>query len=296
MPAADTAVRRPQRAPAATRAPRRRHRRLRLVLRYILLSIGAVVVLFPLYMAVVNSLLAPSQIAHQPPPFFPLHPQWGSYRKAWTEGDLAVYLRNSAIQTTIIVAGQLVTSVLAAYAFAFLEFPFKRTLFVVFLMTLMIPFEVTIATNLSTVSSLGWFNTFPGLTVPFLATGFGTFLLRQAFLQIPRDLREAAQLDGYGHLRFLWSVAVPLARPALAALGVFSFLAAWNQYLWPLLVTGNDNSVRTVQIGLKQLINTQLDQINVSLAGTVIAVVPLLVLLVVFQKQLVRSLTSGAVK
>ena len=296
MPATDTAVRPPGRAAAAVRPPRRRHRRLRLALRYALLSVGAVVVLFPLYMAVVNSLLAPSQIAHQPPPFFPLHPQWGSYRKAWTEGDLAVYLRNSAIQTTIIVAGQLITSVLAAYAFAFLEFPFKRTLFVVFLMTLMIPFEVTIATNLSTVSSLGWFNTFPGLTVPFLATGVGTFLLRQAFLQIPRDLREAAQLDGYGNLRFLWSVAVPLARPALAALGVFSFLSAWNQYLWPLLVTGNDNSVRTVQIGLKQLINTQLDQINVSLAGTVIAVVPLLILLVVFQKQLVRSLTSGAVK
>jgi len=284
------------RAPSPSPPPRRRHRRFRLAVRYVLLSIGAVVVLFPIYMAVVNSLLAPSQIAHQPPPLFPVHPQWGSYRKAWSEGDLGVYLRNSAFQTSVIVVGQLVTSVLAAFAFAFLEFPFKRTLFFVFLMTLMIPFEVTIATNLSTVSSLGWFNTFPGLTIPFLATGFGTFLLRQAFLQIPRDLREAAQLDGYGNLRFLWSVAIPLARPALAALGVFSFLGAWNQYLWPLLVTGNDNSVRTVQIGLKQLINTQLDQINVSLAGTVIAVVPLLILLVVFQKQLVRSLTSGAVK
>ncbi len=295
MPVTD-APPRPAAAATPARTARHRHRRTRLVVRYLLLSIGAVLVLFPLYMAVVNSLLPASQIAHQPPPLFPLHPQWGSYAKAWNEGDLAVYLRNSAIQTAIIVVGQLATSVLAAYAFAFLEFPFKRTLFVVFLMTLMIPFEVTIATNLSTVTSLGWFNTFPGLTVPFLATGFGTFLLRQAFLQIPRDLREAAQLDGYGHLRFLWSVALPLIRPALAALGVFSFLSAWNQYLWPLLVTGDDNSVRTVQIGLKQLLNTQLDQINVSLAGTVIAVVPLLILLVVFQKQLVRSLTSGAVK
>ncbi len=282
--------------PVAAPTALRRRRRLQLVIRYALLTLGAFFILFPLYMAIVNSLLQPSQIAHQPPPSFPLHPQWGSYSKAWTQGDLDVYLRNSAIQTSIIVFGQMVTSVLAAYAFAFLEFPFKRILFFVFLMTLMIPFEVTIATNLSTVSSLGWFNTFPGLTVPFLATGFGTFLMRQAFLQIPRDLREAAQLDGYGHLRFLWSVAIPLARPALAALGVFSFLGAWNQYLWPLLVTGNNNSVRTVQIGLKQLINTQLDQINVSLAGTVIAVVPLLILLVVFQKQLVRSLTSGAVK
>ena len=282
------------RAPEGTAG--RRRRRVRLVVRYTLLTVGAVIILFPMYMAVVNSLLEPSQIAHQPPPLIPLHPQWHTYATAWTSGHLSVYLRNSAIQTGIIVAGQLVTSILAGYAFAFLDFPLKRTLFVVFLATLMVPFEVTIATNLATISSLGWFNTFAGLTVPFLATGFGTFLLRQAFLQIPRDLREASQLDGQGHLRFLWSVAIPLARPAIAALGVFSFLAAWNQYLWPLLVTGNDNSVRTVQIGLKQLLNTQLDQLNVSLAGTVIAVIPLIILLVIFQKQLVRSLTAGAVK
>jgi sn-glycerol 3-phosphate transport system permease protein len=287
----------PSSAAEGQEAPlRRRRRKSRLVLRYALMSLAAFLVLFPVYMAVVNSLLLPSQISHQPPPLFPAHPQWSSYPKAWTEGHLAIYLRNSAIQTAIIVSCQLVTSVLAAYAFAFLSFPFKRTLFVIMLMTLMIPFEVTIATNLSTVTSLGWFNSFPGLTVPFLATGFGIFLLRQAFLQIPRDLREAAQLDGYGNMRFLWSVAVPLARPALAALGVFSFLGAWNQYLWPLLVTGDNNSVRTVQIGLKQLLNTQIDQINVSLAGTVIAIIPLVILLVVFQKQLVRSLTSGAVK
>ena len=295
MPATDTVTTATPATPSAPQ-PRRRHRRARLVLRYLLLSIGAVIILFPLYMAIVNSLLEPSQSSPQPPPLFPTHPQWHTYPTAWTTGHLAVYLRNSAIQTFIIVAGQLVTSILAAYAFAFLEFPFKRTLFVVFLMTLMIPFEVTVATNLSTVSSLGWFNTFPGLTVPFLATGFGTFLLRQAFLQIPTDLKEAAQLDGYGNFRFLWSVAIPLARPAIAALGVFSFLAAWNQYLWPLLVTGNDNSIRTVQIGLKQLLNTQLDQINVSLAGTIIAIVPLIILLIIFQKQLVRSLTAGAVK
>ena len=271
-------------------------RRARIVGRYVLLTLGAVVVLFPLYMAIVNSLLLPSQIAHQPPPLIPTDPQWHTYPTAWKSGHLAIYLRNSGIQTAVIVIGQLITSILAAYAFAFLEFPLKKTLFIVFLMTLMVPFEVTVATNLSTVSSLGWFNTFPWLTVPFLATGFGVFLLRQAFLQIPKDLKEAAQLDGCGHLRFLWTVAIPLARPAIAALGVFSFLGAWNQYLWPLLVTGNDNSIRTVQIGLKQLLNTQLDQLNVSLAGTVIAVLPLFILLIIFQKQLVRSLTAGAVK
>ena len=110
------------------------------------------------------------------------------------------------------------------------------------------------------------------------------------------DLHEAAVLDGYGHLRFMTRVAVPLARPSLAALGVFSFLAAWNQYLWPLVSTGGTTPLDTVQIGLKQLLGTQVSQIPVSLAGAVIAFVPLVILLLVFQKQLVRSLTAGAVK
>lgn len=282
--------------PGPERRRARRRRAWRTGARYALLTLGAVVVLGPLYLTVVNSLLLPSALAQRPPPLVALHPQWHDYATAWTQGHLGIYLRNSAVQTGIIVAGQLVTSVLAAYAFAFLRFPLRRSLFVVFLATLMIPFEVTIVTNTQTISSLGWYNTFQGLTVPFLATGFGTFLLRQAFLQIPRDLREAATLDGYGHLHFMLRVAVPLARPALAALGVFSFLAAWNQYLWPLLVTGSGNNVRTVQIGLKLLQGTQVSHVDVALAGTVIAVVPLLVLLVVFQKQLVRGLTGGAVK
>ena len=131
--------------------------------------------------------------------------------------------------------------------------------------------------------------------MPFLATGFGAFLMRQAFLVLPHDLRDAAALDGYGHWRFLTRVAVPLARPAVAALTVFAFLAAWNQYLWPLLIT-KDDSLRTVQIGLKQLRATSIDQVNVTFAGAVIAVIPLVILLLVFQKQLVRGLTAGAVK
>jgi sn-glycerol 3-phosphate transport system permease protein len=160
----------------------------------------------------------------------------------------------------------------------------------------MIPLEVTFITNLDTITSLHWFNTYAGLSIPFLATGFGIFLLRQAFLQIPRDLQEAAQLDGYGHFKFMLRVAVPLARPSLAALAVFSFLGAWNQYLWPLVSTGGTTPLNTVQIGLKQLLGTQVSTIPVSLAGAVIAFVPLVILLLIFQKQLVRSLTAGAVK
>ena len=281
---------------AAAGAPKKPWRRLRTVGSYTVLTAAAVVVLFPIYITIVNSLLAPDQLVEQPPPLFPTHPQWHNYTQAWTTGQMSKYVLTSVIMTAIIVIGQLVTSILAAYAFAFLHFPFKRTLFVVCLATLMIPLEVTFITNLDTVTSLHWFNTYAGLAIPFLATGFGIFLLRQAFLQIPRDLQEAALLDGYGHLRFMTRVAVPLARPSLAALGVFSFLAAWNQYLWPLVSTGGTTPLYTVQIGLKQLLGSQVTQIPVSLAGAVIAFVPLVILLLVFQKQLVRSLTAGAVK
>jgi len=274
----------------------RPRRRLRTIGSYTLLTAAAVVVIFPIYITVVNSLLRPDQLVQQPPPLFPRTPQWHDYTAAWTTGQMSKYVATSAIMTAIIVVGQLVTSILAAYAFAFLRFPFKRTLFLVCLVTLMIPFEVTFITNLDTVTSLHWFNTYAGLSIPFLATGFGIFLLRQAFLQIPRDLQEAAQLDGYGHLRFMTRVAVPLARPSLAALAVFSFLGAWNQYLWPLVSTGGTTPLYTVQIGLKELLGTEVSQIPVSLAGAVIAFVPLVILLIIFQKQLVRSLTAGAVK
>jgi sn-glycerol 3-phosphate transport system permease protein len=281
--------------PTEVVAPRH-SRRLRRTGSYVALTVGAVVVLAPIYFTIVNSLLPPSELAHQPPPLFPSSPQWHDYSSAWTSGHLARYMATSAIMTISIVVGQLVTSTFAAYAFAFLRFPFKRTLFLLCLATLMIPFEVTFITNLDTLSSLGWFNTYEGLAVPFLATGFGIFLLRQAFLQIPKDLLEAARLDGYGHWRFMVRVAVPLARPSLAALGVFSFLAAWNQYLWPLVATGGTSPLDTVQIGLKQLVGSSAQNIPIALAGAVIAFVPLVILLLIFQKQLVRSLTAGAVK
>jgi sn-glycerol 3-phosphate transport system permease protein len=276
---------------------RRQHRRRLFgkVARYALLTFLSVVILFPIYISVVNSLLPSVEIFRSPPKLFPTDPQFGSYSDAWNAGHMATYMRNSFIVTIVITAGQVLTAILAGYAFAFLEFPFKRTLFIVFLATLMVPFEVTIVTNVATISDLGWYNTYAGLAVPFLATGFGAFLLRQAFLTLPHDLRDAAALDGYGHWRFLWRVAVPLARPAVAALTVFAFLSAWNQYLWPLLIT-KDDKLRTVQIGLHQLQQTSIQNVNITFAGAIIAVVPLVILLLFFQRHLVRGLTAGAVK
>ncbi len=283
-------------------APPHVARRARVINRYILLSVLSLIVLFPIYITVVNSLLPADKITQRPPTPLPTHPLWGGYSQAWTEGHVSSYLFNSVVVTFLIVAGQLVTSIFAGYAFAFLEFPFKRTIFVVFLTTMMVPFEVVFFTNLQTVVKLGdvpligrfiGLDTYGALAIPFLATGFGAFLVRQAFMSLPRDLRDAAELDGYGNFRFMWRVAVPLARPTIAALTLFAFFDAWNQYLWPLVASDH---YRTVQVGLRELSRVSLDQINVTFAGTVLAALPLFILLLVFQKQLVRGLTAGAVK
>lgn len=263
--------------------------------RYLVLAVLAVVVLLPIWVTLMGALKPGNKVLDFPRNVLPVDLTLSTLTDAWAVGNLGRYLLNSAIQSSLITAGQVVTSVLAAYAFAFVDFPLKRFWFLVFLSTLMIPAESIVLTNQQTIQELGWINTYRALVVPFLAFAFGTFLLRQVFLTIPRDLREAAALDGLGHLRFMWEVAVPLARPAIGALALFSFLAAWNQYLWPQRVT-TDDDYRTVQIGLAALRTAEIDRLNLIMAGTIIAAIPIFVALVVFQRQLVRGLTAGAVK
>lgn len=265
----------------------------RLIARYGLLVVVGALVLLPVYTTVVAALKPGNEVLNNPlvPDAFTLD----VLGDAWTEGRLGRFIFNSVIVTVVITLAQLVTSVVSAYAFALLEFPGRTLLFGVFVATLLVPLEATIVVNRRTVDSLGWLNTYQGLTVPFLATAFGTFLMRQVFMTLPRDLRDAAAIDGVGHLGFLWNVAIPLVRPTLGAMTLFSVLSTWNQYLWPNLVT-TEEDMFTVQSGLRRLASTGLDRPNLVMAGVVIAAVPVVLVLLFFQRQLVRGLTAGAVK
>jgi sn-glycerol 3-phosphate transport system permease protein len=263
--------------------------------RYAVLGVVAAVVLLPIWTTVIGGFKPSSELLDYPRSLLPVELTTQPYADAWRVGHLGRYLLNSAVVATAITVGQAITSILAAYAFAFLDFPLKRLWFLLFLATLTVPAESTVLANVKTMQSLGWIDSYQALVVPFLALAFGTFLLRQVFLTIPKDLREAAALDGVGHLRFLWEVAVPIARPSIGALALFSFLSAWNQYLWPQRVT-TDADYSTVQIGLAALRSSQVDKLNLVMAGTVIAAVPIFVALVVFQRQLIRGLTAGAIK
>lgn len=266
------------------------------ILLYIVLVVTAVVVLFPLYQAVITSLATEADVSNYPPKILPSAFRLQNFLDAMTTAPIPRYLLNSIIQSSIVTISHLILASLAAYAFAFIEFRFKQFFFLVFLSTMMIPWEATIIPNYMTiVNELRLKDNFIGLTLPYLATAFGTFMLRQFFMSIPRDLYDAAVIDGCGRIRFLLTIAVPLARPALGTLAVFSFLQTYNQYLWPLLVT-NDKNMRTVQIGLALLQDQERFLWNVVMAGVVMILLPTFILFIVGNRQLIRGLTAGAVK
>jgi len=272
----------------------------RRVLRYLLLIAIAGVVLFPIYTTVLAA-FSPSERVLQRR-LVPGDITFEVMGKAWTEGRLGRYIWNSFVVACAVTIIQLLTALLSGYAFAYLRFPFRTAVFVLFLATLLVPFEATVVVNLDTVEALGerasWLggiNTLQALALPFLASAVGTFLVRQALVTLPSDLRDAARIDGIGHLGFLRHVAIPLVRPTLGALGLFTFLASWNQYLWPTQVI-TDDDYHTVQSGLRLLGKSSLAEPNLVMAGTVIAAIPIAIVLIVFQRQLVRGLTAGAVK
>lgn len=263
---------------------------------YALLGALAFVMLFPLLYAISGSLMTAREISTYPPAFVPSQPRLNNFVDVLTALPIPRQYLNSLIVAGCVMLGQLLTSILSAYAFAFLRMPMRNLIFGIFLATLMVPWESIIIPNYLTMAQYHLINSYPALILPFLAAGFGTFLLRQFFLSFPRDLYEAVLLDGGGHFRFLWSILLPLSRPALAALAIWSFLSAWNQFLWPLLVINRDE-MQTLQIGISRLQDVEAGTApNFILAGTVLALVPTLLLIYFGQRHIVRGLTAGALR
>jgi sn-glycerol 3-phosphate transport system permease protein len=265
------------------------------VARVIALVLLAIVVLFPVYYTIVGSVMGPGDIASSPPSLFPHSLTFGNYRGVFHAIPLGRQYLNSAIVAVLITAAQLVCAVLSAYAFVFLALPFTRTFFAVFLLTLMVPWESIIIPNFLFMADHQLRNTYPALVLPFLAGGFGTFLLRQSFRTFPVELRDAATLDGASHGRFLFSILVPLSRPALASVGIFVFLSAWNQFFWPLLITDSPK-MQTLQIGLASLNDAESANPGLILAGVTLALIPTALLVAFGQRFLIRGLTAGAIR
>jgi len=294
-----------------------------IVMQVTLFTLGLVVA-FPVLLAAFTSFKQPTDIYNYPPTLLPSGDiQWSwsqfseapgptlreytastreawtyvNYQSAWTSQPLARYFLNSVIQTGIIVLFQIITSILAAYAFAILDFPGRNTLFFLILGSLMVPFQLTFIPNFLLVSDLGWANTYMGLTVPFLASAFGVFMLRQFFMSLPAELYDAAKIDGASSWTYLWRVVVPLSRGSISAFGIFAFLSAWNQYLWPLIIT-NEPRMRTLQIGIRFFLFDRERGADWGgiMAATVIALLPTLLIFLVAQRQLVKGIATTGLK
>jgi sn-glycerol 3-phosphate transport system permease protein len=266
-------------------------------LTYVWLVVAAVVLLFPVLLTVLGGFLPSVDLLRQPPDLaghYTVDSYLGALRQ--TVVPLLPAFGNSLFVGLVIMVAHLVTSCLAAYALVFLRTPLRTPLFWLFLATIMVPYEAIVVPNALFVRSLGIGDSRFALVLPFLANGFGVFLLRQAFRQFPGELRDAATIDGCGHVRFLFTILLPGCRPAIAALAVWSFLQGWNMYFWPLIISSTNNSLNTLQTAVFALRSNDSADPGLLLAGITITLLPTLLLVLFGQRWLVRGFTAGAVK
>ncbi|MEZ0370487.1 MAG: carbohydrate ABC transporter permease [Candidatus Sericytochromatia bacterium] len=267
------------------------------ILPYLILAIGAISMLVPFVWMLATSLMSTAQIYSTPPKLIPDPLQWQNYPKAMQAVPLGRFFLNSLLVSGLTTAGQMVTASMAGYAFARMRFPLRNTLFLLFLATMMIPPQVNVVPLFILMSKLGWIDTYNALVVPGLFGAFGIFLLRQWFLGFPEELEQSARLDGCNPLQIYWHIALPTALPALATLGIFTFISTWNSFLWPLIVTNSD-FMRTLPVGLAAFKgsfreNTEWGQL---MAAGVISVIPALAVFLAGQKYFIKGLMAGSLK
>jgi len=271
----------------------------RRVMTYLFLSVGVIITIFPFFWMISTSLMSLGDA--QGTRIIPATIHLENYVNAWKEASFSLYIWNSFRITLLTLAGELIFSTLSAYAFARIKFPGRDLVFTALLSTIMIPAMVLIIPNFLTVTWLGrigpikWINNWPALTIPFMGSVFSIFLLRQFFAQIPDELFDAAQMDGAGHFRFLWSVVLPLSKAPLMVIIILSFIGTWNALAWPMLVTTSPDW-RPIAVGLNSFIDEAGQMINLMMAGAVITVIPILVLYFFTQKQFTESIARSGLK
>jgi sn-glycerol 3-phosphate transport system permease protein len=275
----------------AVTTPRRRRDWSSFTAHAILIASVAVLA-FPLYYAIVISTQTVGQATSLPPRLLPSTAMFQNYAEAWHRAQMGRLLFNSAVMALAIAFGKIAISLLSAFAIVYFDFRGKLIVFWMIFVTLMLPIPVRIVSTYEVMTQLGWVNTYWGLTVPLMASATGTFLFRQFYQTIPDSLAEAAQLDGAGPLRFLWSILLPLSKANIAALFVILFVYGWNEYLWPLMITTTPE-MRTAVVGVESLVprgGSQLAEWNVIMAAAIMILLPPVAVIIVMQRWFVKGL------
>jgi multiple sugar transport system permease protein len=259
------------------------------VVSQILLSLVALLFLLPIIWMLLSALKPSAEVFTTPPTLFGSEVKFSNFVEAWNYLPFGRFILNTVFVAGIGTLITLVASAMSGYAFARLNFRFRGGLFVLYLSTLIVPQEVIVIPMFLVMQRLNWVNSYQALILPWAFTAFGTFLLRQFFLTIPRELEEAAKIDGCGHIRILRSVIIPISAPALAVLAVFTFISYWNSFLWPLIII-NDTAKMTVPLGLDLFLGQQGQRWELLMAAATISMVPTVILVLALQKYLVRGI------
>jgi len=255
----------------------------------------ALVILFPILYAFSVSLMEQKAVLAKPPNLLPPKVTFENYVIAFTRTTLWRYMLNSFIVALICSISRMVIATMAAFAFSFFEFRGKWFLFALTLSTIMIPPDVLIVSNFTTISRAGLINTYLGVCSIFLVSATNIFLLRQHFLTFAKSLKEAAYVDGCENIRFFTRILLPVSKPILTTVFLSSFVSVWNQYVWPMLVT-NKNELRTIQVGITMLKDRDSSIFGPVMAGVIVALIPTVLLFLMFQRRIVAGMMTGAVK
>lgn len=259
------------------------------------LGVGAVVVTFPFVWMLMTALKTQAEATSTTLSLFPEQWRWHNFAETFRAAPFARYFLNSFLVGFAVTGSVIVTSLMAGYAFARLEFPGRGIVFGLVLATMMIPFEVTLIPNFVLIRKLGWYNTYPALIVPWCANAFSIFLMRQAFLGLPSDYFDAAKVDGCGHLRFLLRIAAPLVKPMIVTVGLFAFLGSYNSLLWPLVVT-SEESMRVVQVGLTVFSGAEGVRLHLLMCASAIVILPTVVLYFTAQRYFLEGSLAAGIK
>jgi len=257
------------------------------------LILVALVFLFPLFWMVSNAIRPNREVLAVPPRLLPSHAEWGNFIETWFHLPFGQFFLNSFIVAGGVTSITLIVSCLAGYAFARLEFFGRQTLFLTYVATLMIPQAMLVIPLFLLVSKIGWINSYHGMILPMAFSSFGTFLMRQFFLSIPKELEEAAKLDGAGYSRILLTIILPLSLPAVGLVALFTFISQWNNFLWPLIVT-NSPDYATLPLGLTMFKTQQGTAWNYIMAGATLSMIPGIILAIILQQLIYRGITIGS--
>jgi multiple sugar transport system permease protein len=262
---------------------------------YIILFIGAITILVPFAWMILTSLKPSNEVLQMPPKWIPSKFLWKNYVEAYKAISFGQYFFNSVFVAICVTTGELITTILAAFAFSNIDFKFKHIIFITLISTMMVPSEILLVPNYVTLSEFGWINSYKALIIPWCASIFSIFLLRQQFLKIPDSYYKAAKMDGCSDFRYLFTIMVPMSIPTLMSISILKFINCWNSYMWPLIVT-NSTEMRTLPVALAAFSTEAGTKYNMLMAFSAMIIIPVLIMYFLTQKYIIKGIGKSGLK